>query len=339
MKKTRLLAVILLILGIVSPSDPVVAASLPFFELDRTSYSVGEIINLSVYNAEFVPEKQVEIVWNDTGEIVYRANFKVAQTSIPVPVLGGDYTMNIILGPEYLSKRFTVIGNQKNNCALVSHYVQNLEQQVIGVRLDWQEFTDTKDYTVIRMQKDGEIRTYDSINVNHWIDVNLEPNTTYTYYVTDGETISNTVIVDLPEFVPSEYYKNNNTGIIELDVGNPYMIVNGNAAQIDPSDIGIVPVIIEDRVMLPIRALVEAMGGSVGWDAVSRTVTLDAWGQKVEVPIGKQTIRVNGQERHFDVPAQIERNRTLVPVRHLEMLGCEVEWINETRSVLICYQE
>lgn len=60
--------------------------------------------------------------------------------------------------------------------------------------------------------------------------------------------------------------------VMTLTIGNPVMTVNGSEVNIDAE--GTVPVIQNDRTLLPVRAVVEAMGGEVGWDDATNTVTL-----------------------------------------------------------------
>lgn len=52
--------------------------------------------------------------------------------------------------------------------------------------------------------------------------------------------------------------------VIELQIGNSKMKVNGEEAAIDDSNT--CPVIENGRTLLPVRAVVEKMGGDVSWD-------------------------------------------------------------------------
>lgn len=57
----------------------------------------------------------------------------------------------------------------------------------------------------------------------------------------------------------------------------------------------------------------------------------------LEIPVNKETVYLNNKGRVFDTPAQIKYGRTLVPIRLLELLGCDVEWVDNSQSVVICY--
>ena len=59
----------------------------------------------------------------------------------------------------------------------------------------------------------------------------------------------------------------NGTTII-LKIGSPDMTVNGKDMPIDEQ--GTAPVIVNDRTLLPVRAVVEQMGGTADWDGEAR---------------------------------------------------------------------
>lgn len=51
------------------------------------------------------------------------------------------------------------------------------------------------------------------------------------------------------------------------------------------------------------------------------------------------SVLINGNTTNFDVPPQIENGRTLVPLRAIfEVLGADVEWLNDTREIVSQFQ-
>lgn len=64
-----------------------------------------------------------------------------------------------------------------------------------------------------------------------------------------------------------------NSSEIILQINNPNMTVNGTEKPIDGD--GTVPVIVNDRTLLPVRAVAEEMGETVQWDGSTKTVTLN----------------------------------------------------------------
>lgn len=93
-----------------------------------------------------------------------------------------------------------------------------------------------------------------------------------------------------------------------------------------------------DRLMVPVRAIVEAMGANVGWDPVKRTVKIDRQGETVLFTINSSAAYVNGQRRIMDTSPVIKNNRTMLPVRYVgEYLGAGVNWNQDTRTVTVEY--
>jgi len=93
---------------------------------------------------------------------------------------------------------------------------------------------------------------------------------------------------------------------------------------------------INGRVMIPLRAVSEALGLSVDWNVQTRTATLEGAGQNVIVQVGSYDMNVNGDTVPLDVPAQIINSRTMLPVRAIsEATGFEVRWDNLNRIVHI----
>ncbi|MGI6751388.1 MAG: N-acetylmuramoyl-L-alanine amidase [Anaerovoracaceae bacterium] len=96
------------------------------------------------------------------------------------------------------------------------------------------------------------------------------------------------------------------------------------------------PIIEGGRTLIPARAFFEAMGGVVTWDNQSQEVGVQIEMDKVQLTIGSKEGLVNGVKRIMDVPARIVKNRTMIPVRFVsESLGCEVDWDDTTRTVIV----
>ena len=102
------------------------------------------------------------------------------------------------------------------------------------------------------------------------------------------------------------------------------------------------PVILHDRTMLPIRALVEQAGGTAGWDAAAQKVTITWKGTTIVFTIGSRTALVNGAATPLDTDASvvpvIKNGHTLLPVRFIaESLGWTVLWNSAARMVTLQY--
>lgn len=103
---------------------------------------------------------------------------------------------------------------------------------------------------------------------------------------------------------------------------NPIMAaVNGRAI-----DFGYVrPVQKSGRVLVPMRAVFEALGASVNYDAASGVILASRGGKDVEMKIGSQYASVNRKNVMLDVPAQAALGRMMVPLRFVaEAFGVNV---------------
>ena len=94
--------------------------------------------------------------------------------------------------------------------------------------------------------------------------------------------------------------------------------------------------IVSGRVLVPARAVFEAMGGMVAWDDARREVTVTRGILVVKLIIDSKTATINGLPKDMDVPAAIISERTMIPVRFVaETLGYEVDWDDTNRIVNI----
>jgi len=126
-------------------------------------------------------------------------------------------------------------------------------------------------------------------------------------------------------------------GIIELEIGSSTMLVDGKPVTLEAA-----PIILNSRTLLPIRAVVEAVGGTIAWEASTRKVSIVRKDKKLELWIGKSVAKLNGQSINIDSDAKvvpiIMNGRTLLPLRFVvEALALDVEWNATTKVVTITY--
>lgn len=94
------------------------------------------------------------------------------------------------------------------------------------------------------------------------------------------------------------------------------------------------PQIINDRTMVPLRAIFEALGASVDWNSKTKTVTSQKGSTKIELTINSNIMYVNNTKVTIDAPACIIDDRTLVPLRAIsEAYSIEVNWDGNNKTV------
>ena len=96
------------------------------------------------------------------------------------------------------------------------------------------------------------------------------------------------------------------------------------------------PKIVNDRVMVPMRAVFEAFGAGVSWDSPTKTVYAVSGSTIMKLPVGSTSAVVGDKTLSLDVAPVLEEGRVLVPIRFVaESLGANVEWNGEKRMVII----
>lgn len=108
--------------------------------------------------------------------------------------------------------------------------------------------------------------------------------------------------------------------------------LNGNEIEFDQP-----PIMAEgDRVMVPIRAIFEALGYTLEWDQETETATATKGMNKLVVKVGLSGVHFNGEWIPFDVPNTNEAGRVRVPVRVVsECAGAKVDWDGDTKTVIL----
>ncbi len=126
--------------------------------------------------------------------------------------------------------------------------------------------------------------------------------------------------------------------VVSLRLGEEMMTVNGAAAEIDPGR-GTKPLIRNERTLVPIRAVIEAFGGTVGWDGATQSAILHLDGDTVRLVLGSTTAYLNDEPRTLDVAPVAINERTMLPIRFVaESFGLGVAWDGATSTVSVLRQ-
>lgn len=152
------------------------------------------------------------------------------------------------------------------------------------------------------------------------------------------------LLTALPAIAPATASAATTMGSIVLTIDSPTMTVNGTSKAIDAE--GSKPALdAGGYTMLPLRGVVEAMGGSLTWDAANRIVTMVKDGQTIKVPIGSTKLTVDGVQKDMLAnngtykAAYINKSgRTLVHVRALQAFNnTTCTWNQTTKQVTVTY--
>ena len=124
------------------------------------------------------------------------------------------------------------------------------------------------------------------------------------------------------------------TFTIKLLVGSPNAIVGNDIVKIDKNDNAIVPTIVDDRTLVPVRFIAESLGMIVNFDDATQEVSFKGNGYTVKMTLDQTEYTVNDRKYTLDVPAKTMNDRTMIPLRAMaEAVGMQVEW-DEARNLI-----
>lgn len=96
------------------------------------------------------------------------------------------------------------------------------------------------------------------------------------------------------------------------------------------------PRVVNDRTLIPVRAVFQDLGAKVSWEESTRTVTIVKGSTKIELVSGNKWAYIGEKQVPIDVPVSIINGRTMIPLRFIaEELGLNVNWDAVRRTVSI----
>lgn len=121
--------------------------------------------------------------------------------------------------------------------------------------------------------------------------------------------------------------------VLELVIDSDKAKLNGKQVALDaPARI------INGRTMVPIRFISESFGCKVEWDAKEGKVTIIRNDITIRLWKGKNTAKVNLEEKKLDSPPIIIKGRTYVPLRFVsEPFGAVVSWVSSQKTITIVW--
>lgn len=161
---------------------------------------------------------------------------------------------------------------------------------------------------------------------NAWITVNSYQLEDFNYYIEGNNVV---LVYHKYELGPGAL------GVVKVTcpiINNTIDVtLNGNALTFDQW-----PIMQNDRVMVPIRAIFEALGYTVDWHQATQTGTATNGDNTITVQVNNAGITYDGGTYWCDVAPKNVSGRILVPVRAIsESAGCDVFWNQTMKKVII----
>lgn len=115
-------------------------------------------------------------------------------------------------------------------------------------------------------------------------------------------------------------------------LASPLLLFDENNFDTD----GVYPEMINNRVMLPIRTIAEAIGSTVEWNGETNEITIVRAADTLKLTVGNRFAYKNGKAITLDVAPYIKDGHTFLPVRFVsEQLGQKVTWAAKPQIVSI----
>jgi len=103
-----------------------------------------------------------------------------------------------------------------------------------------------------------------------------------------------------------------------------------------PLALDVAPRLVSGRTMLPFRAVAEALGAEVTWDALNGRVEMTKAGTSIVLDVGGNVALLSGTPVLLDVPVLLAEDRVLVPLRFVsQAMGATVDWDSRSRVVSV----
>lgn len=220
--------------------------------------------------------------------------------------------------------------------------ISDMATTATSITLSWQAVDGATEYQLFEYFRDsGLVEMLDTTTDTTITMAGLEPGSTHYYivqpisYVEIADNVSYDYSVgatcreedDTTEESPAQT-------TITLQLDSPSMTVNGETTTIDA--LGTTPLLMNDRTLLPIRAIVEALGGTVNWNADTRTATLTLADNELRLTANSTTAYFNGTATTLDTAPVIINDRTMFPIRFVaESFGFAVNWDEQNKTVTI----
>jgi hypothetical protein len=213
------------------------------------------------------------------------------------------------------------------------------------IEINWADQSSNElGFRIERRTESGKFTEIEGVaaDTTNFIDNNLVPKTTYFYrvlaYNSKGEsTYSNTESTKTESLKHEE--EETEPIIMKFYIDNTDYYVDGQIKTMDAA-----PIILESRTVLPIRYVVEPLGGDVYWDNLDKRVDIALGGRVINLWIENNIASVNSTMIFIDpnnskvMPIIVPPGRTMLPLRFIaESLGARVMWDAPTKQVTITY--
>lgn len=153
------------------------------------------------------------------------------------------------------------------------------------------------------------------------------------YYAGTQNDWKNIIIGEDNEYLTNAtiHFSSKSNNNINTNNSNIKIMLNGK-----PLSFSQAPYMANDTTMVPMRAIFEALGAAVEYDADSQKITATKGDIVIELVLGEKAAKKNGEGIALDAPAVTKNGNTMVPLRFVaEALQAQVDWDGVTQTISI----
>ncbi len=120
---------------------------------------------------------------------------------------------------------------------------------------------------------------------------------------------------------------------ISMKIGSKYALRLDDAKKLSAP-----PTLIDGVTMVPLRDVVEYMGGTISWDEETQRISVKFKRNNILITVGSKVCFVNGLPSVVTSEPVLLDGVTMIPVRSVATsLGCDITWVPETQNIYIEY--
>ncbi|MDP4117722.1 MAG: stalk domain-containing protein [Bacillota bacterium] len=202
---------------------------------------------------------------------------------------------------------YTVNGNEM--MIQIPREYLGLDNKLVDIEFKWND----------NCQNDGDIMDF-------YNNGDTAPVGRYAYRYTET-TANDTTPQDEPVTV-NQIKANEYNQTVIMAVGSSEAFVKGKQTQVDANS-QIVPQVINNKTMIPIRFLSEAFNAGVSWNDSTSTASIKKGSKTVEIGVGKNYMTINGTKSALESGAVLINGRVFVPLRDIAVaLDKKVYWLD-----------
>ena len=231
----------------------------------------------------------------------------------------GCTSLNEVVFPD---AEFEILGGTFQNCKnLKEVYIPNTAK-ISG----YLPFDNTSlDFTIYTPENSDAYKYAQDNDINVIVSTREEFDNRNATIETDNN--SNTETIENPNI------NDESPNIITDESSNIEIIYNSNSLYLEQP-----PVMYNDRILIPLRALCEQMGMLVSWTEDEQKITITNHQRTVEMTVGSKYATIDSQAVEMDVPAMLINDRTYIPIRFVsENFGAAVYWQEDAQRVFVDY--